>query len=50
MANKHKAREPGTKLVVWARSELGMNKRVGLRQETRHDPCTSMPIKPAFLH
>jgi hypothetical protein len=48
MANKHEAREPGTKLAVWVRSEPGTawfyagpgrpstNKRVGLGQETRH--------------
>jgi hypothetical protein len=48
MAIKHEAREPGTKLAVWARSEpgtarfyaglgrLGTNKRVGLGQETKH--------------
>jgi hypothetical protein len=48
MANKHEAREFGTKPVVWARSELGTtrfyagsgwpstNKRAGLGQETRH--------------
>jgi hypothetical protein len=47
MANKHEAREPGTKPAVWARSEPGTtrfsagrgrpdtNKRVGLEQETR---------------
>ena len=68
MANKHEAREPDTKPAVWARFEpdtarfyvgLGRpdtNKRVGLRQETRHgglarhDPFTSKPVKPAFLH
>jgi hypothetical protein len=49
MSNKHEAREPGTKPVVWARSEPGTtqfyagpgrpgtNKRAGLGQETRHD-------------
>jgi hypothetical protein len=48
MANKHEAREPGTKPTVWARFEPGMtrfyagparpdtNKRVGLGQEIRH--------------
>jgi hypothetical protein len=48
MANKHEAREPGTKPAVWARfepdtawfyagpSRPGTNKRV-LGQETRHD-------------
>jgi hypothetical protein len=49
MANKHEAREPGTKPAVWARSEsgttrfyadpgwLGTNKRARLEQETKHD-------------
>jgi hypothetical protein len=49
MANKHEAREPGTKLVFWARSKPGTvrfyvgpgrpdtNKRAGLGQEIRHD-------------
>jgi hypothetical protein len=62
MSNKHEARESGTKPVVWARSEPGTarfyagpgrpgtNKRAGLEQETRHDPFTSKPVKPAFLH
>jgi hypothetical protein len=48
MSNKHEAREPGTRSVIWARSEPGMarfyagpgrpgtNKRAGLGQETRH--------------
>jgi hypothetical protein len=48
MANKHEAREPGTKPAVWARSEHDTtrfyagpgrpdtNKRAGLGQETRH--------------
>jgi hypothetical protein len=48
MANKHEAREPGTKPAVWAQSEpsttrfyadlgwAGTNKRVGLGRETRH--------------
>jgi hypothetical protein len=48
MTNKHEAREPGTKPIVWARSEPGTtrfyagpgrpgtNKRAGLGQETRH--------------
>jgi hypothetical protein len=48
MANKYEAREPVTKLAVWARSEPGTtrfyagpgrpdtNKRGGLGQETRH--------------
>jgi hypothetical protein len=48
MANKHEAREPGTKPAVWARSEPGTtrfyaglgrpgtNKWAGLGQETRH--------------
>jgi hypothetical protein len=48
MSNKHEAREPGTKPVIWARSEPGTtrfyaglgrpgtNKRAGLGQETRH--------------
>jgi hypothetical protein len=48
MSNKHESREPGTKPVVWARSEPdtarfyagsgrpGTNKRAGLGQETRH--------------
>jgi hypothetical protein len=48
MANKHEARESGTKPVVWARSEPGTtwfyagpgrpgtNKRVGLGQEIRY--------------
>jgi hypothetical protein len=48
MSNKHEAREPDTKPVVRARSELGTarfyagtgrpgtNKRAGLGQETRH--------------
>jgi hypothetical protein len=48
MANKHEAREPGTKPGVWARSEFGTarfyagpgrpstNKRARLGQETRH--------------
>jgi hypothetical protein len=48
MANKHEARESGTKLAVWAQSESGTarfyaglgrpdtNKRAGLGQETRH--------------
>jgi hypothetical protein len=48
MANKHEAREPGTKPAVWARSEPGTarfyvgpgrpgtNKQAGLGQETRH--------------
>jgi hypothetical protein len=48
MSNKHEAREPGTKPVVWARSEPGTarfyagpgrpdtNKRAGLGQETMH--------------
>jgi hypothetical protein len=52
MANKHEAREPGTKPVVWARSEPdtarfyagpgwpGKNKRAGLGQETRHGGLT----------
>jgi hypothetical protein len=56
MSNKHEAREPGTKPVVWARSEPGTNKRAGLRQEirhgelARHGPFSSKPIKPVFLH
>jgi hypothetical protein len=66
MANKHEAREPGTKPVVWVRSESDTtrfyvgpgrsdtNKRAGLGQETRHGgqhgPFTSKPVKPAFLH
>jgi hypothetical protein len=49
MANKHEAREPGTKLAFWARSEPGTarfyagpgrpgtNKRAGLGQKIRHD-------------
>jgi hypothetical protein len=49
MANKHEAREPGTKPAVWARSEPDKtrfdagpdwpdtNKRAGLGHETRHD-------------
>jgi hypothetical protein len=48
MANKHEAREPGTKRAVGARSEPGTarfyaglgrpgtNKRAGLGQEPRH--------------
>jgi hypothetical protein len=48
MANKHEAREPDTKPVVWVRSEPGItrfyagpgrpgtNKWAGLGQETRH--------------
>jgi hypothetical protein len=48
MSNKHEAREPGTKPVVWAWSEpgtarlyagldrSGMNKRARLEQEIRH--------------
>jgi hypothetical protein len=48
MANKHEAREPGTKPAVWTRSEPGTtrfyagpgqpstNKRAGLGQESRH--------------
>jgi hypothetical protein len=48
MSNKHEAREPDTKPVIWARSEPGTvrfyagpgrldtNKRAGLGQETRH--------------
>jgi hypothetical protein len=48
MSNKHEAREPDTKPVVWARSEPGTtrfyaglgrpgtNKRAGLEQEIRH--------------
>jgi hypothetical protein len=65
MVNKHEAHEPVTKSAVWARSESGTtwfytgsgrpdtNKRIGLRQETRHvglaqhDPFI---FKPAFLH
>jgi hypothetical protein len=54
MANKHEAREPGTKPVVWAWSEpgpsrfytgpgrSGTNKRVGLGQETR-------PVWPSLI-
>jgi hypothetical protein len=61
MANNHEAREPTTKLAVWAQSKLGTvwfyvgpgrsgtNKRTGLGQETRHDPFTSKPVKPVFL-
>jgi hypothetical protein len=65
--DKHEVREPGTKPAVWAQSELGttrfyadpgrpgMNKRVGLGQETRHGGLarhgsfTSKLVKPAFL-
>jgi hypothetical protein len=48
MTNKHEVHEPGTKPVVWARSEpgttrfyadpgwSGTNKRAGLGQKTRH--------------
>jgi hypothetical protein len=48
MANKHEAREPGTKHAIWARSEPGTarfyaglgrpdtNKWARLGQETRH--------------
>jgi hypothetical protein len=48
MSNKHEAHEPGTKPVIWVRSEPdmarfyagpgrpGTNKRAGLGQETRH--------------
>ena len=48
MTNKHEARKPDTKPVVWARSELGTawfyagsgrpdtNKRAGLGQKIRH--------------
>jgi hypothetical protein len=48
MANKHDARESGTKPAVWARSEpgtirfyagpgrIGTNKRARIGQETRH--------------
>jgi hypothetical protein len=48
MVNKYEAREPGTKSVVWARSEPGTvrfyvgpgwpgtNKRAGLEQEIKH--------------
>src|SRR5688572_15228361 len=67
MTNKHEAHEPSMKPAVWARSEpstarfyagLGRpstNKRVGLRQETRHgglaqhDPFTSKPVKPFYF-
>jgi hypothetical protein len=56
MANKHEVRESGTKPAVWARSEPGTNKRVRLRQKTRHDelarhdPFTPKSVKPVFLH
>jgi hypothetical protein len=59
MANKHEARELGTKPAVWARSGPGttssMPLRVGLGQENkhgglaRHDPFTSESVKPAFF-
>jgi hypothetical protein len=54
MTNKHDIREPGTKLVVWARPEPGTNKRAELGQETRHGglarhgPFTPKPVKPVF--
>jgi hypothetical protein len=68
MVNKHEVHEPDTKLAVWAGSEPGTvrfyadpgwpdtNKRVELRQKSRHDglarhgPFTSKLVKPAFLH
>jgi hypothetical protein len=55
MSNKHETREPGTKPIVWARSEPGTNKWAGLGQETRHgglaqhDPFTYKPVNPAFF-
>jgi hypothetical protein len=63
MANKHEAREPSTKPVVWVRSEPGTtrfyvglgrpdtNKRTGLGQETRHRGLARDPFtsKPAFF-
>jgi hypothetical protein len=64
MSNKHEAREPGTKPVVWARSEHGTarlyagpgrpgtNKRAGLGQEIRHGGLARQDpfsFKPAFF-
>jgi hypothetical protein len=55
MSNKHEAREPGTKPVIWV-GPFSTNKRAGLGQETRHGGLarhglfTSKLVKPAFLH
>jgi hypothetical protein len=64
MANKHEAREAGTKPAVWVQSEPrttrffagpgrpGTNKRAGLGQETRHGGLAWYGLftsKPAFF-
>jgi hypothetical protein len=48
--------EPGTARFYAGPGRPGTNKRAGLGQKTRHgglarhNPFTSKPIKPAFLH
>jgi hypothetical protein len=48
--------EPGTTQLYTGPGQAGTNKRAGLRQEirhgglARHDPFSSKPVKPAFLH
>jgi hypothetical protein len=48
--------EPGTARFYAGPGRPGTNKRAGLGQETRHgglarhDPFTSKPVKPTFLH
>jgi hypothetical protein len=65
MSNKHEAREPGTKPIVWPgpsmarsgfmRARAGPARISGPGQETRHgglarhDPFISKPVKPAFF-